>query len=77
MNQKKIGGRIALLAGLAAMIFSIYLFMLSPGTNHNLLNVILYLCTGASLFFWGIHMLIPNKQPERNPAPNKTTNPLS
>ena len=69
MSQKKIGGSIALLAGIAAMIFSIYQFMLNPGTNNNLLIVISYLCTGASLFFLGIHVLIPNKQPERNSAP--------
>jgi hypothetical protein len=77
MSQKKIGGSIALLAGLSAMVFSIYLFMLGSSTNNNLLNVILYLCSGASFFFWGIHVLIPNKKIERNPTSNKSGNPLS
>ena len=65
MNQKKIGGIIAVLAGLAAMIFAIYIFMFGSGNNHNLLNVILYLCSGAVFFFWGINVLIPNKQTEQ------------
>jgi len=68
MNQKKIGGIIALLAGLAAMIFAIYIFMFGSGNNHNLLNVILYLCSGAVFFFWGINVLIPNKQREQKAA---------
>jgi len=70
MNQKKIGGSIALIAGLAAMIFAIYIFMFGSGNNNNLLNVILYLCSGAVFFFWGINVLIPNKQTEQKAASN-------
>jgi hypothetical protein len=77
MSQKKIGGCIALLAGLAAMIFAIYIFMFGSGNNNNLLNVILYLCSGAVFFFWGINVLVPDKQTERKHSPNKFTNPMS
>jgi hypothetical protein len=71
MSQKKIGGSIALLAGLAAMFFAIYIFMFGSGNNNNLINVILYLCSGAVFFFWGINVLIPNKHTERKHAQNK------
>jgi zinc transporter ZupT len=77
MNQKKMGGVVAMLTGFAAMIFAIYLFMLGSGNNHNLLNVILYLCCGAVFFFWGINVLIPNKQTERNPGTNEFRTPLN
>ncbi|HSB93024.1 MAG TPA: hypothetical protein VLC28_07910 [Flavitalea sp.] len=75
MNQKKIGGGIAVLAGLAAMVFAIYLFMYGSGNNHNLLNVILYLCSGAVFFFWGINVLIPSRQPEQKPLQTSSERP--
>lgn len=65
MSQKKMGGGLVLLAGLAAMIFAIYVFIYGSGNNTNLLNVILYLCCGATFFFWGINLLIPNRHMER------------
>ena len=75
MNQKKLGGSVALLAGLAAMIFAIYIFMFGSGNNHNLLSVILYLCSGAAFFFWGINVLVPNRHTEREPAQTNSSNP--
>ena len=76
MSQKKIGGIIALLTGFGAMIFSIYIFMYGSGNSNNLLNVVLYLISGAVFFFWGINVLIPNKS-EQKTVPNKVTNSLN
>jgi hypothetical protein len=77
MSQKKIGGGVALLAGLSAMIVSIYIFMLGTGSNHNLINVILYLCCGAIFFFWGLNLIIPNKHPRQSSTDNKFSNPAN
>jgi len=77
MSQKKMGGGVALLAGLSAMIFSIYIFMLGTGNSNNLLNVILYLCSGAAFFFWGLNLLIPNSNSKQKSTSNKFTNPTN
>ena len=75
MSQRKMGGSVALLAGLSAMVVAIYVFMLGTGNNHNLINVILYLCSGAIFFFWGLNLLMPNKQPRQQSASDNFSNP--
>lgn len=73
MSQRKMSGSLMILAGMAAMILSIRIFLVGSGNNDNLLNVILYLCCGAVFFFWGLNVLMPQKQVERENVPTDST----
>ena len=73
MSQRKMGGSLMILAGMAAMILSIRTFLVGSGNNDNLLNVILYLCCGAIFFFWGINVLMPQKHVEQENVPTDSS----
>jgi hypothetical protein len=55
--EKKIIGIVLLVAGIAAMFFSGFSFMNGSGSSDHLIQVILYMVSGAILFFTGINLV--------------------